>query len=1281
MSLLGYVVLLLAWIYCAAERACEEPPPRRVRELPTETWNKPPYPHGTQVTYKCRPGYIKVGRIVLECIDGAWEEPFQQTECRSKPCGHPGDIQFGSFELTAGDEFVFGARVEYRCDEGYQMLSLKSYRECQADGWSNALPHCEVAKCLPVEAPANGKIIVTGVFELDQEFSFGQVVKFECNANYQLVGAKEIHCSSNGIWSSDVPQCQETTCDRPKIQDGYVESPKASYKKSERLRYSCNKGYRYDGKAEAECTELGWTPTPYCTEILCPPPSIPNGNFRPQEDAYKEGDEITVHCNSGYYFKVVTGESTSRCTKAGWVPAPECVTKPCDYPVIENGEISEALRLNVRMYFPMGIGQQVDYHCHDGYSTPTGRTWVRIRCSVWGWWPEPECHKICRVTQLENGAFLSRHKYVYKENERVKYACSADYAPENEHGQVTCTKNDWSPPPRCVRKNTCPHMEFSNGYFTVRKATFHLREKVTYRCLANSVTAERLGAGLTVCQENGWTPPPKCIRQCKTPRYKNLNIHKTRQVFLPGDTLEYTCADGYQTAKNMTAGTTRCNMDGEWIPEPQCLVIACERPIVPNGDVFPKADMYQNGAVVEFACAANHIRVGPFSAQCYYFGWFPSPPICKVDPKGCSPPPEIVNGSLIGDLEERYHHGDRTEYECHDNFKMFGSKEIECVDGQWSSSPTCIGNCVTCEKSIFCVRSKYYVEAQSTVCLAFPNPSQKCAYPLDIEIINTENVPWPNKETEVHEVIRYRCKPNGSNIKKATCIFGKWSPEIECFGEKLCPPPPQLPGAQQLPVERNYKNGSKVTFSCLKNFLLDGVSEITCIHGRWQSPPRCTERPCLPPQAIECAEDPRLENPVLRVEKEGKTTYLPGAKFKYVPRSGFILDGQSEITCSMGTWTSSPTCTEMSCGSFPVVDNAQTEGRNKKIYEPGETIRYQCNAGFLTVGNPEIICRAGNWTAPPSCEDVTCRAPPEVHRASITSSQAERYLPGARVRYECETNFQLVGVNYIICTNRQWSQPPTCRDLKCDPPPEIAGGKVQGVKKPKYMPGERAQYQCWQGFQMTGNSTVACENGTWTKRPQCTGRDEKCGPAPTIENGDLLSFPLQEYASGSTVQYKCPYLYVLKGSPTIRCVEGQWTNPPVCLVACTASKEDMDRNNIELRWSTQTKLYAESGDIIEFECKIGYVQHPASSSFRVRCVEGTLDYPHCKPGKTCTVHESEMETNNIKLASSMSQQQTFLSREYIYFECKWWYTKTSRDEEFRVQCLDGVFSYPRCHSK
>ncbi|KAM6079502.1 complement factor H isoform 2-T2 [Theristicus caerulescens] len=1245
MSFLGYTALLLCWMYCTAERDCKEPPPRRVKEVPTERWDKPPYPHGTQVTYRCRPGYIKLGRIVFECADGAWQQQVPAAECRHKPCGHPGDIEFGSFELTSGSEFVFGARVEYRCNDGYRMLSQRNYRECQADGWSNDVPHCEVAKCLPVQAPENGRLIMTGAFELGREYSFGQVVNFECNAKYRLVGSKEIICSSNGKWNSDVPQCQEIICDVPKIPHGYVRSPKGSYKESERLQFACDEGYRYGERADTQCTESGWIPTPYCTEVVCSPPRISNGNFRLQKDTYTEGDTITIQCNPGYHFKTLTGKNTAECTKNGWVPDPGCVQKPCDYPAIENGRLSGAL--DNQNYFPMMFGQYADYYCKNGYSTPGGEYWARIVCSERGWSPEPKCLKKCPVRWLANGYFSNIRKNVYTEGERVKYVCNDDYRTEHGDGVVTCTKDDWSPPPRCIRKKRCQNIDFDNGYFTSGKKTFRLQEKVTYSCRTGFVTLEGEETGVIQCQENGWTPPPKCIKSCKTPHLDILNYHTSKTMFMPEDTIEYACLEGYKTANNMPTGTARCGINGEWSPTPQCLAIECEMLTLPNGDFSPKEGKYRNGDVVKFTCANNYLRVGPASSQCYYFGWFPSPPVCKGNVRGCGPPPEITNGSIAGGFVEQYHHGDRKLYECNIEFKLVGTKEIECIDGQWSSPPSCIEDKMPCgspssipnvvlhqedqtqfshgdEVICGCKQGSDNSKEMKIKCLngewkPLPlcvDPSPQCIPPMGVKLVDK-----PKKETGFHGVIRYTCTSADKSIKEATCVSGRWLPEIECTTEEsTCPPPPQVPGAQQITVGRNYKNGSKIAFSCLKSFQLVGANEITCIEGKWQSPPHCVERPCLPPQPIECADIPRLENQNLKIKKEGKTIYLAGARFKYVSRSGYMLDGSSEITCSMGNWTSAPTCLEMQCGSIPKVANAQIEGRKKETYEPGETIRYQCDAGFLTVGLPEIICREGNWTAPPFCEDVSCGAAPEIPNAYITSAPQERYQPGARVQYECESNFQMVGENHVTCTDGEWSQAPTCK-----------------------------------------------------------GKGGKCGPPPVIENGDLLSFPMQEYPQGATLRYKCPSLYVLEGSQYITCTDGQWTSPPVCLVACTASEEDMDRNNIELKWLAGNKLYSRSGDFIEFRCKRGYLQAPGSSPFRVQCVEGTLEYPWCKPAKNCTVNERIMEMNNIRLQSSgWSSTSTYRSGDFIFFECKWFYQKVSRHEAFRAECLDGIIKYPTC---
>lgn len=62
-------------------------------------------------------------------------------------------------------------------------------------------------------------------------------------------------------------------------------------------------------------------------EIVCSPPVISSGNFRPQKDKYILGNTITVECDDGYHFKVMTGRTTAECTKNGWVPDPACVRK------------------------------------------------------------------------------------------------------------------------------------------------------------------------------------------------------------------------------------------------------------------------------------------------------------------------------------------------------------------------------------------------------------------------------------------------------------------------------------------------------------------------------------------------------------------------------------------------------------------------------------------------------------------------------------------------------------------------------------------------------------------------------------------------------------------------------------------------------------------------------------------------------------------------------------------------------------------------------------------
>uniref|UniRef100_A0A452GJG8 Sushi domain-containing protein n=1 Tax=Gopherus agassizii TaxID=38772 RepID=A0A452GJG8_9SAUR len=181
---------------------------------------------------------------------------------------------------------------------------------------------------------------------------------------------------------------------------------------------------------------------------------------------------------------------------------------------------------------------------------------------------------------------------------------------------------------------------------------------------------------------------------------------------------------------------------------------------------------------------------------------------------------------------------------------------------------------------------------------------------------------------------------------------------------------------------------------------------------------------------------------------------------------------------------------------------------------------------------------------------------PAVANAEILDHRDRRYWPAERVQYKCHEGFESYGPNDVTCINKEWSQPPTCEDMMCGPPP--------------------------------------------------------CGPPPRIDNGDIVSFPLKEYVLNSTVEYKCKSLHILEGPQSVRCDSGQWTDPPVCLEPCTVTPEDMERNKIQLSRPYEKKFYVLSGVFVQFMCRWGYTLDPTSSGLRVQCLEGSLVYPNCK---------------------------------------------------------------------
>uniref|UniRef100_A0A674JFM7 Sushi domain-containing protein n=1 Tax=Terrapene triunguis TaxID=2587831 RepID=A0A674JFM7_9SAUR len=454
--------------------------------------------------------------------------------------------------------------------------------------------------------------------------------------------------------------------------------------------------------------------------------------------------------------------------------------------------------------------------------------------------------------------------------------------------------------------------------------THFLGVSIYYGCLDGYVSESETTWPMITCTRTGWSPAPKCLKKCSTGHLENGRfLPGYRNTYKEGDEISYECSDNLRTK-------VTCTKNG-WSPTPSCTshTIECEMLRLAHGQVSPPKAKYDNGDVVTFSCAKSHKRVGPDSSQCYYFGWFPASPTCKEETKACGPPPSITNGNIISELHEEYEHGDSVEYDCDLRFKIIGSRKIECIDGEWTSLPSCTeeektcglpppiakGKAVNidnhqyghgetvdyeCEKNYVMVGPKT-VKCLSGKWISLPScadQSATCGLPENFENIAILQTPIKKRIYKHKAPISYKCKTDGTNFIQSTCKYGEWTPKLDCI-ERKCPPPPQLPGAIKITETRNYENGEKIAFTCLKAFEHQGVKEIMCENGKWQSPPRCVEMPCT---------------------------------------------------------------------DVPNIINAQTEGRVKNSYEPGETVRYQCHPGFTISGSSDVTCKAGKWSTQPVCE-------------------------------------------------------------------------------------------------------------------------------------------------------------------------------------------------------------------------------------------------------------------------------------------------------------------------
>uniref|UniRef100_A0A8C0XXX8 Sushi domain-containing protein n=1 Tax=Castor canadensis TaxID=51338 RepID=A0A8C0XXX8_CASCN len=254
-----------------------------------------------------------------------------------------------------------------------------------------------------------------------------------------------------------------------------------------------------------------------------------------------------------------------------------------------------------------------------------------------------------------------------------------------------------------------------------------------------------------------------------------------------------------------------------------------------------------------------------------------------------------------------------------------------------------------------------------------------------------------------------------------------------------------------------------------------------------------------------------------------------------------------------------------------------------------------------------------------------------------------RYRPylsghtGTKYIYYCDYNYVTASNtywDYIYCTKEGWVPAVQChRGCVFN---YVENG-ISPSSSRKYVQDQSIKVQCYPGYSLPNKeNTIVCTESGWSPPPKCipstieycikviitytlklqmdkypSDSVGKCGSPPPIDNGDITSFPLPEYAQHSLVEYQCQSLYQLQGNKKITCRNGEWSEPPKCLNPCVISEEIMERHNIMFKSIGKQKLYVPSGTMVEFKCKHGYVQ-ATSKPFHTTCYDGKLEFPTCR---------------------------------------------------------------------
>ncbi|CAB1446661.1 unnamed protein product [Pleuronectes platessa] len=1205
------------------------------------------YPAGKQIRVSCSIGYS--GFFKLSCVEGEWRT--RNTKCQPMSCGHPGDAPFADFQLSVGDDFVFGSQVLYTCHKGYQMVSRTSHRRCLSVGWDGVVPTCEAQQCPFIKVNDNVQVIGD-----PEEANFGNVVRFSCKSNSDvLIGLQEIYCNERGEWSGEAPICNMMRCRVPLIENGRVPGNIQEYKEHEILHFQCNPGFQPSDDRPSKCTKLGlragWNPTPECEPTTCKLhlPPLDGTEYDPSsKNVFSPGDTVTVRCGQRHWISDQLQTSTLvSCKEDGqWSLRPVCQEVTCS-----NRRDPLVYWWDVYWGQQFKLGDRVRYQCKSGYKSMNGAT--SAACTREGWKPDPLCQAItCDREDIANADIINPQDK-YRFNDKANYVCKDGYQGRFDR---TCRENGWSRPSQCREKisrmqilstlktNTGSMIRPIMSARTVTKDG--LIAPVEKMVGADPHNVEREGVKNKTSEKHIFTAMRGTVTATVKESHYRCNKDEDRRFSI-------LCEKGVWTGIQSCTDCPKAEVSNGFFAGPYENNACGEVPEISNGEVRSLRSPHEEGESVTITCNKGFTgRVKQLT--CRAGNWTSEglslTTICEPDAESCSPPPKVQHTVVVGLYQREFLSGSDVTYQCRDSYQMEGDATIRCNDGNWEKHNIVCAP-ITCKLLLPPLDGTEY------------DPSDKNVFsPGDTVNVTCAESHWISDQLETSAVVS--CKEDGQWSLRPVCqgmeqrgletnsqeimidrdwgtntqelssenswtlhscaaemrlslvlvLLQLWGNVEVSLSQNVCSKPPDVPHAivNNETKRAEYPQGHVVHFTCETGYISGPTIRYMCSSDGWMVLHKgtCYLKPCQLPD-----DTPNGYYQIINGDD-----FVFGATIKYFCNEGYQMVSKEDTrTCYLDHWTNHvPVCDALSCEP-PADEEITVKGlpENDEPILPDRFLEISCKVpGKYLNGSTMLICgKDGQWNHPlPTCEDITCEVG-EMHpslRADGLSSGNKTVKIGQKLKFHCVDDYSLKGAGQIECSETgQWNaQFPTCTD-KCKFTGVPYNMHVRGPGL-QLTQGQKLTFSCrFRGQTLRGKSEVKClANGQWSDPFPTCGDPLDCQQPLPLENGDTKNSMKFRYRHNEEVEYICQAYHIMQGGPFKRCNNGEWTREIRCLKPCTVDDEAKRTRNLMFRYSEKNKMYAAHDDWIEFWCSTG--RPVGSVEMRQKCVDGVLQLPSCQ---------------------------------------------------------------------